>query len=80
MTAFGAFAADDWRIAPRLTLNLGLRYDVSLPVKDSNDLIANFIPSQGGLIQVGKGINSPYATDWNNLAAPGDSLGRIWQW
>jgi hypothetical protein len=75
MTAFGAFVADDWRIAPRLTLNLGLRYDVSQPVKDSNNLIANFIPSHGGLIQVGKGINSPYATDWNNLSP---RLGIAW--
>ena len=75
MTSFGAFVADDWRVTPRLTLNLGLRYDVSLPVKDSNNLIANFIPSQGGLIQVGKGINSPYATDWNNVSP---RLGIAW--
>ena len=68
MTAFGAFVADDWRIAPRLTLNLGLRYDLSLPIKDSNNLIANFIPTQGGLIQVGQGISSPYATDKNNFS------------
>ncbi len=68
MTAFGAFVSDDWRIAPRLTLNLGLRYDLSLPIKDANDLIANFLPDRGGLIQVGKGIGSPYATDCNNLS------------
>ena len=75
MTAFGAFVADDWRIAPRLTLNLGLRYDLSLPVKDSNNLIANFIPTQGGLIQVGKGISSPYATDKNNFSP---RVGMAW--
>ena len=68
MTAFGAFVSDDWRIAPRLTLNLGLRYDLSLPIKDANDLIANFLPDKDGLIQVGQGINSPYATDKNNLS------------
>ena len=28
MAAVGAFLADDWRITPRLTLNLGLRYDL----------------------------------------------------
>jgi hypothetical protein len=68
MTAFGAFASDDWRITPRLTLNLGLRYDLSLPIKDANDLIANFLPNQGRLIQVGKGIGSPYAADLNNFS------------
>ncbi|MBZ5705022.1 MAG: TonB-dependent receptor [Acidobacteriia bacterium] len=67
MNAFGAFIQDDWRIRPRLTLNLGLRYDLTLPIKDANDLIANFIPNRG-LIQVGKGIGSPYATDWNNFS------------
>ena len=59
---------DDWRILPRLTLNLGLRYDLTLPIKDANNLIANFLPDQGGLIQVGKGIPAPYATDKNNLS------------
>ncbi|MBZ5571685.1 MAG: carboxypeptidase regulatory-like domain-containing protein [Acidobacteriia bacterium] len=68
MSAFGAFVADDWRILPRLTLNLGLRYDLSLPIKEANNQIANFIPSKGGLIQVGKGIDSPYDTDWNNFS------------
>jgi len=68
MTSFGAFVADDWRALPRLTLNLGLRYDLSLPIKDANNLIANFLPDQGGLIQVGKGISSPYATDRNNVS------------
>ena len=27
----GAFVQDDWRITPRLTLNLGLRYDIDTP-------------------------------------------------
>lgn len=68
MSAFGAFASDDWRVTPRLTLNLGLRYDLTLPIKDSRDLLANFLPDQGGLVQVGKGIDAPYATDWNNFS------------
>ena len=68
MSAFGAFVADDWRIMPRLTLNLGLRYDLSLPIKEANNLIANFIPGKGGLVQVGKGIDAPYSTDWNNFS------------
>ena len=28
---FGMFVQDNWRVSPKLTLNLGLRYDVSLP-------------------------------------------------
>ncbi|HEX4068360.1 MAG TPA: TonB-dependent receptor [Acidobacteriaceae bacterium] len=37
---YAAFFADDWKLAPRLTLSLGLRYDYErLP--DTNSLVAN---------------------------------------
>lgn len=67
MKAFGAFIQDNWRIRPRVTLTLGLRYDLSLPIHDEHNQIANFLPDQG-LLQVGHGIDSPYATDWNNFS------------
>jgi hypothetical protein len=31
---FAAYAQDDWRISPRLTLNLGLRYEIDTNVKN----------------------------------------------
>ncbi len=40
------FAQDDWKISKRLTLNLGVRYDLyGLPVEDQGRLV-NFLPSQ----------------------------------
>ncbi len=67
MNGFAGFVRDDWRVSKRLSLNLGLRYDVQTPIKDENNLLANFIPSRG-LIQVGKGIDSPYNTQWTNFS------------
>ena len=67
LNSYAGFIRDDWRVSKRLSLNLGLRYDVETPIKDENDQIANFIPSVG-LEQVGKGIDSPYNTRWTNFS------------
>lgn len=41
---YGAFLQDDWRIVPRLTLNLGIRYDVQTAPVDTQRRIAVFEP------------------------------------
>lgn len=42
---FGAFAQDDYRVTPRLTLNLGLRWDYLGNITEKHGLISNFDPS-----------------------------------
>ena len=74
LKSFGLFAQDDYRITRRVTFNLGLRYDVTYPIKDSRNLLANFIPSQG-LVQVGNGSSQPYKTNYNNFSP---RLGVAW--
>ena len=64
---FGLFAQDNWRATKNLIVSYGLRYDVSFPLTEKHNLLGNFDPNLG-LVQVGKQIGSPYATDWNNLA------------
>jgi Carboxypeptidase regulatory-like domain/TonB dependent receptor len=38
---FGTWLQDDWRITPKLTLNLGLRYDVDINLMDEDEFELN---------------------------------------
>jgi hypothetical protein len=49
---YAAFIQDDWRLQRRLTINLGLRYELTTVVQAGNNLIGNFLPGQG-LYQAG---------------------------
>ena len=42
---FEAYVQDDWKISPRLTLNLGVRYSYFPSPSDSNNTLVNFDPN-----------------------------------
>lgn len=69
-TGYAAFVQDDWRVKPHLTVNLGLRYEITTVPKERNGLQGNFSSTQG-LLQT----NSPYGGDHNNFSP---RLGFAW--
>ncbi len=71
---YGLFVQDDWRVSRRLTVNVGLRYELNTVPTDANNLLGNFDPNLG-LVQVGKQISSIYNGDHNNFAP---RLGLAW--
>jgi hypothetical protein len=73
---YALFLQDDWRMTPRLTINLGLRYELNTVPVERDNLQGNFVPnSPTGLAQQGIGENLPYHGDHNNFSP---RLGFAW--
>jgi len=80
------FAQDDYRLHPRVTLNLGVRYDLQLPYTDPDNRKLAFVPGRQSTVSptapvgllfpgddgIGRGI---VKTDSNNIAP---RLGIAW--
>jgi len=64
---YAGYAQDDWRITKRVTLNLGLRYELQGVPTEANNLFGNWEPSVG-FEQVGKNISSIYKRDNKNFS------------
>jgi hypothetical protein len=68
---YSAYGMDNWHILPRLTLNIGLRYDALPHVYEKNNRVSNFVPadfsaanaqapnSSGNLNPSGPGFGQP---------------------
>ena len=83
---YSGYAQDEWRMSSHITLNAGVRYELSQPFVDKNDALNAFHPGKQstrfpaapvGLVYPGDpGIpRGTYATDKNNFAP---RLGLVW--
>jgi hypothetical protein len=64
---YAGYIQDDWRIKPRITLNLGLRYEYQAVPTEAHNLLGNWERSVG-FEQVGKNISSIYNGDHKNFS------------
>ena len=46
------FVADAWRVTSKLTLNLGVRYDIFTPNVEKYNHLSNFLPGNGGQLVI----------------------------
>jgi outer membrane receptor protein involved in Fe transport len=69
---YGFFAQDNWKVTPKLTLNLGLRYDVTLPRTDRYNHQDYFDPNATSPLNGGSvSYTDPVTSQPVNLALMG---------
>jgi hypothetical protein len=78
-STFGAFAQDDWRISPKLTLNFGIRWQVFTPIYEVHDRMTNFGMYSGQIMLAGQNGNSrALYNQYNGIANFLPRLGLAW--
>ena len=72
-----AYIQDDFKVSPKLTLNLGARYEFATPQYDRDNHMANFDPATNSLVYAKDGsiadraLVNPSYKNWAPRAGPG---------
>ena len=76
VSALGAFVQDDFKLTPRLTLNLGLRWEYNGVPSEIHDRLSIFDFTNRALVRIGTGgIDEAYHQQYTNL---GPRVGFAW--
>ncbi len=72
---YNVFAGDNWRLTAKLTLNLGLHYEINTPYADAHDYWVNFNPVNAAVELAGKNGVSKTANWQTDYGSVGPRLG-----
>ncbi len=77
--AIGAYFQDDWKITPKLTLNLGLRWQLFTPIYEVDNRMTNFQEYTGKIELAGQGgASAAMYNQYNGIANFLPRLGLAW--
>jgi Carboxypeptidase regulatory-like domain len=75
---FNYYARDDWRVTNKLTLNLGVHYEVDTPYHEANNYWVNFDPVTAQVLIAGK--NASQTANWQtDYGSIGPRIGFAYQ-
>src|ERR1700722_18033495 len=78
-SAFGAYFQDDWRVTNRLTLNMGIRWELFTPIYDVGNRMTNFNEITGQIELAGQDGNSrALYNQYNGIANFLPRIGAAW--
>jgi hypothetical protein len=68
----GSYVSDQWRVTPRLTINLGLRYDIFTPLTNPDrQFLEPIIPAGQDVVSALTNPNGSYGLVGTNTGVPG---------